>query len=1053
MEPLPESCTESIYIHSTLYQFNDEARQQVIQRVNFTLNNTSAKCWYNVVESSFELRCPCTIGAKADEVLATAIKDYVEQETKATELEDVSTLSSVLIIKYAVDANASSQREPNVLRFPEGDIQPLDSHIDDLEEEMIQPEASSKTQDQTTHYPSFQAFHVIETEGADSMPLKLFGMYELPEGLLERTLCSVADKEMTRAIRCGVSARAVRSEGKRDNFVFNGRLGSPVGSNQALGLESLIPFPILKGHSTLDLPIERYDNLVSETGDGPVMDKWFAGLAQTKPGEPEQDPEVPKDARKLFAPGHQSLSGKTRMPKADPDAHTDTEESDSDDEADTPRATLKDFASLMAMTKARDSKSEILDTTTETSDEDEDEDEDENAKEPMLSSPTQDKSIKGETHPKHSFAALLGREEVPSPSSSHKTAESGYSQAQFDLATRLGGLESSSRTETKPEATSGDQELAPYNELQSYGPQFAAVDNIGLTANAANQATWDNQHYERGKKAKKSKIRLAEVHMPLPVQPTSGSAPMSLSTGPDLPGPQASHIARTSGHTSVLASGTTLANNADAVSWTNQWSHNVVQPTDPHGRLVDDTTSYARGPVKIPPGLQPSSTTVTAAHSQTTTEVGSESGTSQVGGTSAGQTIDIETISALVRSSFEDQQQAPSRPHVNRNDDDSDHDDTIVERLRPQREDVRDVQKKNTMSQKAKKKGNDGKLKVELPLPDPFRKPKSSVRSAQQNSIPAQKITIGGNAAINDKVKTLDDRKSSPINGERLDAIIQKVHALSEQSELRVRLGLVLNMSGNRSMRDRVTTAASLADDLNSDCPNSTVVFNGRLTTEIDDISHLLNLLDSPSSTRVLYEFRARDSSGKVHSIEVELSKDGSVKAKSSGEVKAEIYMHFPIRVWDAMASLQQMPTDTDFFDAFLASLSTLNEPPSFTALVPSNQFSIEKVFAKREFARPLSENSNGRLIVTEVQDLFISSLNAPNANLQATCLSPEEMTARQRFWWEAHFEGLSDGAEIFDAVKGVITLMDGVGFNSRGPWTAAPQEQDEEVFKEPSFW
>ncbi|KAI7196742.1 hypothetical protein KC363_g658 [Hortaea werneckii] len=1030
MEPLPESCTESIYIHSTLYQFNDEARQQVIQRVNSTLNNTSARCWYNVLESSFELRCPCTIGAKADEVLATAIKDYVEQETKTIELED---------------------REPNVLRFPEGDIQPLDSHIDDLEEEMIQPEALSKTQDQTTHYPSFQAFHVIETEGADSMPLKLFGMYDLPEGLLERTLCSVADKEMTKAIRCGVSARAVRSEGKRDNFVFNGRLGSPVGSNQALGLESLIPFPILKGHSTLDIPIERDDVLVSETGDGPVMDKWFAGMAQTKPGAPEQDPEVPKDARKLFAPGHQSLSGKTRMPKADPDAHTGTEESDSDDEADTPRATLKDFASLMAMTKARDSKSEVLDTTTETSDEDQGEDE--NAKEPMLSSQTQDKSIKGVTHPKHSFAALLGREEVPSPSSSHKTAESGYSQAQFDLATRLGGLESSSRTETKPEGTSGDQKLAPYNELQSYGPHFAAVDNIGLTANAANQATWDNQHYERGKKAKKSKIRLAEVHMPLPVQPTSGSAPMSLSTGPDLPGPQASHIARTSGHTSVLASGTTLANNADAVSWTNQWSHNVVKPTDPRGRLIDDTTSYARGPVKIPPGLQLSSTTVTAAHSQTTTEVGSESGTSQVGGTSAGQTIDIETTYPLVRSSFEDQQQAPSRPHVYRNDDDSDHDDTIVERLRPQREDVRDVQKKDTMSQKAKKKGNAGKLKVELPLPDPFRKPKSSVRSAQQNSIPAQKITIGANAAINDKVKRLDERKPSPTNAERLDTFLQKVHALVEQSELRVRLGLILNMSGNRSMRDRITTAVSLADDLNSDCPNSTVVFNGRLTTEIDDISHLLNLLDSPSSTRVLYEFHARDSSGKVHSIGVELSKDGPMKAKSSGEVKAEIYMHFPIRVWDATASLQQMPTDTDFFDAFLASLSTLNEPPSLTALVPSNQFSIEKVFAKREFARPLSENSNVRLIVTEVQDLFVSSLNAPNANLQATCLSPKEMTARQRFWWEAHFEGLSDGAEIFDAVNGIITHMDGMGFNSRGPWTAAPQEQDEEVFKEPSFW
>ncbi|KAI7095520.1 hypothetical protein KC352_g39048, partial [Hortaea werneckii] len=200
MEPLPESCEESVYIHLTLYQFNPEARQQVIQRVNAELNNTSARCWYNVEESSFELRCPCTIGPVADEALATAIKHCFEQEAKATELED---------------------REPNVLRFPEGDIQPLGGDVDDLEEEVIQREAASNTQDETTDRPSFQAFHLIETEGAASMPLKLFGLYELPEGLLERTLCSAADKEMTKAIRCGVTARAVRSEGKYDNLVFN----------------------------------------------------------------------------------------------------------------------------------------------------------------------------------------------------------------------------------------------------------------------------------------------------------------------------------------------------------------------------------------------------------------------------------------------------------------------------------------------------------------------------------------------------------------------------------------------------------------------------------------------------------------------------------------------------------------------------------------------------------------------------------------------------------------------------------------------------------------
>ncbi|KAI7163644.1 hypothetical protein KC349_g1170 [Hortaea werneckii] len=999
MERLPEPREESTYIHLTLFQFNPEARQQVIQRVNATLNNTSARCWYNDEGSSFELRCPSTIGAAADEALATAIKEYCTQEMKATELED---------------------REPNILRFLEGDIQPLDGHIDDLEGEMILRETASNTQNQTPHRTSFQALHLVETEGAASMSLKLFEMYELPEGLLERTLCSAADKEMSKAIRCGITARAVRLEGRRDDVVFNGRMGSPIAIDQ-----------------TLDL----------ETGDGPVMDKWFAGMAQTMPSEPEQKPEIPKDARKLFAPGHQSLSGKTRIPKADPNFPSDTEGSDSDDEDVVPRATSKDFASVMARTKARRSMSEDSDTTTETSEEDE------KAKEPMLFSQTQDRLIKGVAHPKQSFAALLGKEEVSSLSSPPQAAESGYSQAQSDLAPRLRGLEPSSNTQTKPIGTNGDEELASYNELQSYGPQFAAVDNIGLTANAANQATWDNQHYERGKKAKKSRIRLAEVETPLAAQPTSGSAPMSLGTGLDLPRPQATQVPRASGHTSDLVSSTTLGKYPDAALETRQWSHNVVKPTVPQGTLIDDTASYARGPVEVPPGFEPSLSTLTAAPRRTSTDVGSGLSTTQVGGISAGHIIDVQDACPLVRPSFGAQQQASGESDVHHDDDGDEGDDTVVERLRPQEEDIRHFQKRNTMSQKAKKKGKAVKPKAELPQPDPVPMPKPSARSAKQNTIPTPKIGVRANADVHAKAETPGDLERSLTNAGRLDSFLQENNVLIQNSELRVRLGSILNLNGTKAMRDRVITAIALADDLNSDCTTGRVVFNGRLTTNNEDVSYLLALSDSHLFTKVLYEFHARDSSGHVHRLEVEVSQDGSMKAQSLNEVTAEIYMHFPIRVWDAMVSLQDVPTDADFFEAFLASLSTLNEPPSFTAIVPSNQFSIERVFAKREFARSLGENSTARLVITQVQDLFVSSLNSPNANLQATCLSPEEMIAHQRVWWEAHFEGLSNGAEICDAVNGVLTLMDGVGFNSRGPWTAAPQEVDEEVHREPSFW
>ncbi|GAB1741363.1 hypothetical protein NU219Hw_g6599t1 [Hortaea werneckii] len=1045
MDSLPGPREESTYIHLTLYQFKPEARQHVIERVNATLNDTSARCWYDVESSSFELRCPCTIGAEADEALATAIQEYCKQEMKATELEDASILS-LSRVQHTMGANVFPQREPNILRFPEGEIQPLDGHIDDLEEEVIQRETASNTQDQTPNRTSFQAFHLVETEDAASMSLKLFGMYELPGGLLERMLCSAADKEMSKAIRYGVTARAVRSQGRRDDFVFNGRLGRPMDIDQTLDLESLVPFPILKGHSTLGVPTERNDVLISATGDGPVMDRWFAGMAQTKPEKPEQKPEIPKDARKLFAPGHQLLSGRARIPKADPDLPSDTEESDSDDEAVTPRAMSKDFACLMAGTKARSLKSEDLDTTTETSEEDE------NANESMLFSQTQDQSMKGVTQPKQSFAALLGKEDVSNPSSSLEAEENGFSQAQFDLATRLGGPESSSNTMIKPAGTSGDENSAPYNELQSYGPQFAAVDNIGLTANAANQATWNNEHYERGKKAKKSKISLVQARTPLAAQPASGSAAMSLSNGPDVPGAQALREPCASGHTSDLVSDTILMNRPDAALWTNQWSHNVVGPTVPQGTLIDDTASYARGPVKIPPGLQLSSTILTADQSHTTTDVSSGSSTIQVDGPSSGHMIDVESACPLVTPSFGGQQQASSESQVHCNDDGDEVDYAIFERLQLQQEDIRYFQKKSTMKQKAKKKGKAVKAKAELPLPDPVPMPKPSVRSAKQNSVPTPKIGSRTNAEAQMTVEKTDNVGKSLTNAERLDSYLQESHVLIQNSELRVRLGLILNLNGTRAMRDRVITSAALADELNSNCTTGRVVFNGRLTTNGEDVSSLLHAADSPLSTKVLYEFHARDSSGKVHRVEVEVSQGGSMKAQCLSEVTTEIYMHFPVRVWDAVVSLQEAPTDTDFFGAFLASLSTLNEPPSFTANVPSNQFSIERVFAKREITRSLSESSKAKLVITQVQDLFVSSLNGPNANLQATCLSSQEMIAHQRVWWEAHFEGLSNGAEIFDAVQGVITLMDGVGFNSRGPWTAAPQELDEEVPQEP-FW
>ena len=100
---------EAYYFHATLYRFNPEARRQVIQDFNNVLQDTSAKCTYDVEQDVssvgclllfralaeadrqiFCLRCPHVIGHRADEVLGEAISAYVETELAAAELGNVS---------------------------------------------------------------------------------------------------------------------------------------------------------------------------------------------------------------------------------------------------------------------------------------------------------------------------------------------------------------------------------------------------------------------------------------------------------------------------------------------------------------------------------------------------------------------------------------------------------------------------------------------------------------------------------------------------------------------------------------------------------------------------------------------------------------------------------------------------------------------------------------------------------------------------------------------------------------------------------------------------
>lgn len=134
----------------------------------------------------------------------------------------------------------------------------------------------------------------------------------------------------------------------------------------------------------------------------------------------------------------------------------------------------------------------------------------------------------------------------------------------------------------------------------------------------------------------------------------------------------------------------------------------------------------------------------------------------------------------------------------------------------------------------------------------------------------------------------------------------------------------------------------------------------------------------------------------------------------------------------------------------FLLSMRTVNPSPSFTAIVPpSSSFTVEKVFAKREYSRSIA---GGSLVITEVQELGLSSLNAPEANLHASVDQRDDMIGQNRLWWEAKIE-VEDPVALLYAATDMVAKMDGVGFDNRGAWERREVDEQESVVPETPFW
>jgi len=216
----------------------------------------------------------------------------------------------------------------------------------------------------------------------------------------------------------------------------------------------------------------------------------------------------------------------------------------------------------------------------------------------------------------------------------------------------------------------------------------------------------------------------------------------------------------------------------------------------------------------------------------------------------------------------------------------------------------------------------------------------------------------------------------------------------------------------------------------------------------------MLGMAQGPSTAKALYEFHLRDGGGVIRKVCAEKPEsDQPMVCTTIGDEIGKCYFHCPVRVWDAAAIVTKdvVEESTDGYSELFSSLTTLDAPPSFTAIVPRNHFTVEKVLAKREYARKLNEN--GTLVVTEVQEMFLQSMNAPQANLEAVCLSREEMIEQNWLWWQVRVDDLQNATEICETVGDLITVMDGVGYNNKGPWKRNEDEAEQSSAVEVPFW
>ena len=871
--------------------------------------------------------------------------------------------------------------------------------------------------------------HYINLEDAGSSRIKLFKICELHGGLVDRVL-SPNDSRAKKVMQQSTTARVVSWEQKEELYVFNGRYGEPIGISSSphatlFEMSNFAPVYDLRAAngSQTNKEVVSEKSWKFKNDENIDIQRFLQGMGETELEDPETMPDKPEDAAKFLA--HSNLpqlpQGRPRIPKVMPSSSSN-DDSDSDTEDDS-----QSFNSVSSNRR--------------------------NVVPPQLDASLIFGASVSAAQTIHVNRAAGAddlrtptlRNPFPVPLTAHVSAPAVAANG-HDLLVVPSQASESSQAPLLDQVTAGPPQTG---DLPVYDRSYVNVDRIGLGGNAANQAAWEHKNpLPRKKTTTKSGI----TRRPAITSSDCQSPVLVANTGADdrNRGPSLQSSAASTSSLSLASPSAPFNNNIPTGS--ENWANNVVRPTTSGPKLVDDTIASTN---VISHGKEADHFAGLIAASRNKT-----AGTSNAGPRGA-------------------------KPQSS-----TDRDNFIIERLQVVPDISRD--RKYTMNQKAGKPRNKKPQrkptasKVVLPMPDPV----PAVQNPATKNGTAAKKSSSSQATM--KPLTLIDlreryasspspdrspsrsRSTSPHHREAsvqesekgitaVEQLLRAIPAISslEGAQLVVSFGMIL--SSQQGSKEALPKGAVLKEilqiKLRAGVGSCETTFLTRLSTSTNDAMFMLSDIfvpGSPVSAKCQYELVIKNPDGSLSTIIMDHADRSDLQMVADSDVRGTIYVHYPIRIWDAKVTIERAVLDSPAQAVidFVSSMQTVDEPPSFLAMIPTAAFGIEKVYAKRMFSKTVQDGLE--LFVTEAQELALESRDDATYNVKVAAFSKERMENEQRLWWECGLR--SDvvdperARELQCVIDRMVTKMDGVGYGTKGPWTKA-EVTDGQGVVEQWFW